>query len=84
MSTFCGFVVLGEAKKRKISTKGEELLLQLLVAVKDITAEAGEEPVAMSRGANKGTAARYNELQPATTSREEDFSILAVTHCSRR
>ena len=29
----------------------------------EVTVEAGEEPAAMSRGENEGTAARYNELQ---------------------
>ena len=66
MSTFCGFVarVLCEAKKRKISIRGEDLLLQLLAAVGEVTAEAGE--------------------QLAATSKEGDFSILAVTRRSGR
>ena len=66
MSTFRGFVagVLGEAKKRKISTRGEDLLLQLPTATGEVTAEAGE--------------------QPAATSREGDFSILAITHRNGR
>ena len=45
--------MFGEAKKRKINTRGEGLLLQL-------PAEAEEEPVAMSRGAKEGTAAHCN------------------------
>ena len=62
--------MLGEAKKRKINTRGEDLLLQLLVTEEDITAvvgdvtsEAGKELIVMYRGANEGTAGHYNELQ---------------------
>ena len=64
--------MLGEAKKRKISIRGEDLLLWLLakaedltVAAGEVTTEAREEPVAMSKGAKEGTV----------TFREGDFSI---------
>ena len=44
MSTFRCFIagVLDETKKRKISTKGEYLLVQILVAVGEVTVAAGE------------------------------------------
>ena len=93
LSTFCGFVVgvLSEAKKRKINTRDEGLLLKLLAKAKALTASAGEviskankEAIAMSRGANKGTSSRYSELQPVATSREGGFSIPIITHRSRR
>ena len=50
--------------KQQISTRGEDLLLQLPAAAGEVTAEAGEQPAAMLK--------------------EGDFSILAVTRCSRR
>ena len=44
MSTFRGFVVgmLGEAKKMKIGTISEDLLLHLPAAAGEVTVEAGE------------------------------------------
>ena len=44
LSTFRSFVarVLGEVKKRKISTRGEDFLLLLPATVKDLTVAAGE------------------------------------------
>ena len=62
--------MLGEANKRTIGTRDEDLLLQLLAEVEDliivagkVTAEAGEEPTVMSRGANEGTVASCSPLQ---------------------
>ena len=37
-----------------------------------------------SRGENKGTVARYSELQPAATSREGGFDMLMVTRYNER
>ena len=63
--------VLGEAKKRKISTRGEDLLQQLPVATEDLTTAAGE--VTIEAGEHL-----------TATSKKGDFSISAVTHCSER
>ena len=41
--------MLSEAKKRKISTRGEDLQLQLLAEAEDLTAAVGEKPTATSR-----------------------------------
>ena len=76
MSTCHGFFagVLSKANKRKISTRGEDLLLQLLAKAEDLTTaegkvitKVGEEPATMSRGAKEGNATRYNELQPTVS-----------------
>ena len=93
LSTFRGFVVgmLGEAKKRKINTRYEGLLLKLLAKAEALTATVGEviakakeEAIALSRGANKITSSCYSELQPIATSREGGFSISIITRRSRR
>ena len=63
--------VLGEAKKRKISTKGEDLLLLVPTAAEDLTIAKGKE------------TAEAGE-QPTTTSREGDFSISTFTCHNRR
>ena len=58
--------VIGEAKKRKSSTRGEELLLLLPAATEDLTVAEGKVIVEAGE-------------QPSATSRKGYFSISTIT-----